>query len=37
MEPHQPNQQKTHYRDNNPDAWEMQKNNVTLSTIYENT
>jgi len=33
----QPNQKKFHYKDNNPDACEMQKNNVTLSTIHENT
>jgi len=37
MQLQQPNRKKTHYKDNIPDAWEMQKNIVTLSTIYENT
>jgi hypothetical protein len=37
MQSQQANQKKTHYKDNTPDPWEMQKNNVTLFTIHENT
>jgi hypothetical protein len=37
MQSHQPKQKKPQYKDNIPSAWEMQKNNDTLSTIYEVT
>jgi hypothetical protein len=36
MQSRQPHQKKTQYKENTPDVWEMQKDNVTLSTINEN-